>query len=99
MCKFCGTRYCSDCLRGDFYGLMKAPDHCRKCNQVKRFIFVLKWFCNFYFRQNVKENVLKLLYLLLVQNQKLLKNLAKVEKVQARAKHREEKNPKRKNDK
>jgi hypothetical protein len=35
MCKFCGTRYCSDCLRGDFYGLMKEPDHCRKCNQVK----------------------------------------------------------------
>lgn len=35
MCKFCGTRYCSECLHGDFYGLMKAPDHCRKCNQVK----------------------------------------------------------------
>ncbi len=35
MCKFCGTRYCSDCLHGDFYGLMKEPDHCRKCNQVK----------------------------------------------------------------
>ncbi|CAF0804027.1 unnamed protein product [Rotaria sp. Silwood1] len=35
MCKFCGTRFCSECLRGDFYGLMKAPDHCRKCNQMK----------------------------------------------------------------
>lgn len=34
MCKFCGTRYCSECLHGDFYGLMDEADHCRKCNQV-----------------------------------------------------------------
>ncbi|CAF1589836.1 unnamed protein product [Adineta ricciae] len=35
MCKFCGTRYCSECLHGDFHGLMTQPDHCRKCNQFK----------------------------------------------------------------
>lgn len=41
MCKFCGTRFCSECLCGEFYGLMKAPDHCRKCNQV--IILSLEW--------------------------------------------------------
>ncbi|CAF0983199.1 unnamed protein product [Adineta steineri] len=35
MCKFCGTRFCSECLRGDFNGLMTQGDHCRKCNQTK----------------------------------------------------------------
>jgi hypothetical protein len=53
----------------------------------------------FYFRRNVKENVLRWLYLRLVLNPKLQKNPAKVEKVQAKAKHLQEKNPKRKNDK
>jgi len=47
MCKFCGTRYCSECLRGDFNGLMTEPDHCRKCNQVKIRIEIVYVF--FYF--------------------------------------------------
>ncbi|CAF0738129.1 unnamed protein product [Didymodactylos carnosus] len=34
MCKFCGTRFCAECLRGDFNGTMKDPAHCRKCNQT-----------------------------------------------------------------
>lgn len=33
MCKFCGTRYCHTCLRGDFPGLMYYPDLCRICKQ------------------------------------------------------------------
>lgn len=35
MCKWCGTRYCKECLRGDFTGEMKEPTICRKCNQPK----------------------------------------------------------------
>lgn len=35
MCKFCGTRYCAECLRGDYYGPAKEAHHCRKCNQVR----------------------------------------------------------------
>ena len=34
MCKWCGTRYCRECLMGDFPGLMKEPAKCRICNQV-----------------------------------------------------------------
>lgn len=33
MCKFCGTRYCHSCLRGDFPGKMYYPDLCRICKQ------------------------------------------------------------------
>ncbi|XP_076820617.1 uncharacterized protein LOC143465957 [Clavelina lepadiformis] len=33
MCRFCGTRFCNDCLKGEFVGLMRAEGHCRKCNQ------------------------------------------------------------------
>ncbi|KAK6490734.1 cGMP-gated cation channel alpha-1-like [Huso huso] len=35
MCKWCGTRYCKECGRGDFTGVMKSPDKCRKCFQKK----------------------------------------------------------------
>ncbi|CAD5119467.1 DgyrCDS8073 [Dimorphilus gyrociliatus] len=35
MCKWCGTRYCRECLRGDFYGQMKESNICRKCNQKR----------------------------------------------------------------
>ncbi|XP_041460720.1 uncharacterized protein LOC121411898 [Lytechinus variegatus] len=35
MCKWCGTRYCRACLRGDFTGVMPEPSRCRKCNQKK----------------------------------------------------------------
>ncbi|XP_078487456.1 uncharacterized protein LOC101242297 [Ciona intestinalis] len=35
MCRFCGTRFCNDCLKGEFYGLMKEASHCRQCNQVQ----------------------------------------------------------------
>lgn len=38
MCKFCGTRYCKECLRGDFTGLMLGASRCRICNQVHRHI-------------------------------------------------------------
>ena len=34
MCKWCGTRYCKECLKGDFTGEMKEPTKCRVCNQV-----------------------------------------------------------------
>ena len=35
MCKWCGTRYCKECLRGAFgTGLMTSPTKCRQCNQV-----------------------------------------------------------------
>ena len=35
-CKWCGTRFCAECLRGDFHGEMKGGDSlkCRKCKQV-----------------------------------------------------------------
>ncbi|KAI8495757.1 PREDICTED: cGMP-gated cation channel alpha-1-like [Branchiostoma belcheri] len=33
MCRYCGTRYCKECLHGEFPGEMKAPDICRMCNQ------------------------------------------------------------------
>lgn len=35
-CKYCGTRFCAECLRGDFHGEMKAGDtfKCKKCKQV-----------------------------------------------------------------
>ena len=33
MCRFCGTRFCSACLRGDFPGAMYYPDLCRICKQ------------------------------------------------------------------
>ena len=36
-CKWCGTRFCLECLRGDFVGEMKStkdlPLTCRKCKQ------------------------------------------------------------------
>lgn len=35
MCKYCGTRYCKECLRGEFYGLMLDSSRCRICNQKK----------------------------------------------------------------
>ncbi|XP_039267639.1 uncharacterized protein LOC120342739 [Styela clava] len=35
MCKFCGTRFCNDCLKGEFTGLMREAGCCRKCNQYK----------------------------------------------------------------
>jgi len=34
MCKWCGTRYCKECKRGDFQGFMKESTKCRICNQV-----------------------------------------------------------------
>lgn len=34
MCKWCGTRYCKECLKGEFTGEMKEPNKCRVCNQV-----------------------------------------------------------------
>ena len=33
MCKWCGTRYCRECLKGDFNGLKKEPGICKACNQ------------------------------------------------------------------
>ncbi|KAK3106341.1 hypothetical protein FSP39_018116 [Pinctada imbricata] len=33
MCKWCGTRYCKECLKGDFTGEMKEATKCRVCNQ------------------------------------------------------------------
>ncbi|KAL5009450.1 hypothetical protein ScPMuIL_011755 [Solemya velum] len=33
MCKWCGTRYCKECFRGDYQGLMTDPNKCRICNQ------------------------------------------------------------------
>ncbi|XP_011423952.2 uncharacterized protein [Magallana gigas] len=35
MCKWCGTRYCKECLKGEFTGEMKEPNKCRVCNQVR----------------------------------------------------------------
>ncbi|XP_053372480.1 uncharacterized protein LOC128546246 [Mercenaria mercenaria] len=35
MCKWCGTRYCRECLHGDFVGLMTEATQCRICNQKK----------------------------------------------------------------
>ncbi|XP_074653240.1 uncharacterized protein LOC141907483 [Tubulanus polymorphus] len=35
MCKWCGTRYCKECMKGDFAGPMLDPLKCRVCNQVK----------------------------------------------------------------
>ncbi|XP_064595361.1 uncharacterized protein LOC135461981 [Liolophura sinensis] len=35
MCKWCGTRYCKECLRGDFIGKMFEASRCRKCNHPK----------------------------------------------------------------
>ncbi|RDD37381.1 hypothetical protein TrispH2_010758 [Trichoplax sp. H2] len=32
-CKFCGVRFCINCLCGDFPGKMYAPNLCRRCNQ------------------------------------------------------------------
>ncbi|XP_041371835.1 uncharacterized protein LOC121385281 [Gigantopelta aegis] len=34
-CKWCGTRYCKECLRGEFTGEMKESTECRKCRQKK----------------------------------------------------------------
>ncbi|XP_046570242.1 uncharacterized protein LOC124278558 [Haliotis rubra] len=34
-CKWCGTRFCKECLRGDFYGEMFEPGKCRRCNQKR----------------------------------------------------------------
>ncbi|XP_064644172.1 uncharacterized protein LOC135497993 isoform X2 [Lineus longissimus] len=33
MCKWCGTRYCRECLHGEFTGEMKEENWCRVCNQ------------------------------------------------------------------
>ncbi|XP_055892473.1 uncharacterized protein LOC129927425 [Biomphalaria glabrata] len=35
MCKWCGTRYCRECLKGEFTGAMKESTHCVKCNQKR----------------------------------------------------------------
>ena len=35
MCKWCGTRYCKECLKGEFYGEMKEATKCRICNQPR----------------------------------------------------------------
>ncbi|CAG5118435.1 unnamed protein product [Candidula unifasciata] len=35
MCKWCGTRYCKACLRGEFPGLMREPTTCAQCKQNK----------------------------------------------------------------
>ncbi|KAK3589488.1 hypothetical protein CHS0354_030611 [Potamilus streckersoni] len=35
MCKWCGTRYCKECLRGEFVGAMSDPNKCRVCNQTR----------------------------------------------------------------
>ncbi|KAH9515515.1 hypothetical protein Btru_011272 [Bulinus truncatus] len=35
MCKWCGTRYCRECLRGEFTGNMKEGTICAKCNQKR----------------------------------------------------------------
>ncbi|XP_071493776.1 uncharacterized protein [Diadema antillarum] len=34
-CKWCGTRYCKACMRGDFTGIMLESARCRTCNQKK----------------------------------------------------------------
>ncbi|XP_059164462.1 uncharacterized protein LOC131947300 isoform X2 [Physella acuta] len=33
MCKWCGTRYCRECLKGEFTGQMREAVICAKCNQ------------------------------------------------------------------
>ncbi|KAK6181667.1 hypothetical protein SNE40_009478 [Patella caerulea] len=33
MCKWCGTRYCRECMKGDYTGYMFEESRCRKCNQ------------------------------------------------------------------
>lgn len=40
-CKWCGTRFCAECLRGDFNGEMKPGEtlQCKKCKQVRGFYF------------------------------------------------------------
>ncbi|KAK3792140.1 hypothetical protein RRG08_055403 [Elysia crispata] len=35
MCKWCGTRYCRECLKGEYTGLMKDSTTCAKCHQKK----------------------------------------------------------------
>ncbi|XP_005095884.1 uncharacterized protein LOC101846807 [Aplysia californica] len=35
MCKWCGTRYCKECMHGEFTGTMKEETRCAKCNQPK----------------------------------------------------------------
>ncbi|BFZ19903.1 hypothetical protein BsWGS_22942 [Bradybaena similaris] len=35
MCKWCGTRFCRACLRGEFPGQMKEATTCAKCKQNK----------------------------------------------------------------
>nr|VZI11290.1 unnamed protein product [Spirometra erinaceieuropaei] len=35
MCKYCGTRFCCFCLRGEFKGTMEEAGHCPVCNQKK----------------------------------------------------------------
>ncbi|VDI63550.1 uncharacterized protein LOC143062955 [Mytilus galloprovincialis] len=35
MCKWCGTRYCKECLKGEFQGEMKEATKCRICNQTR----------------------------------------------------------------
>lgn len=36
-CKWCGTRFCKECFRGEFHGEMKdeQPLVCKKCKQVR----------------------------------------------------------------
>ncbi|XP_076820619.1 uncharacterized protein LOC143465958 isoform X2 [Clavelina lepadiformis] len=41
MCRFCGTRFCNECLRGNFYGTMKTKAHCRVCKQANVLITCL----------------------------------------------------------
>ncbi|KAF6025431.1 hypothetical protein EB796_016271 [Bugula neritina] len=36
MCKWCGTRFCKECLRGEFgTGIMRDSSWCFQCNQKK----------------------------------------------------------------
>ncbi|CAL1540000.1 unnamed protein product [Lymnaea stagnalis] len=35
MCKWCGTRYCKECMRGEFAGNMKESAICAKCHQKR----------------------------------------------------------------
>ncbi|VDP98552.1 unnamed protein product [Trichobilharzia regenti] len=30
-CRFCGTKFCTECGRGEFYGVMITFDNCQVC--------------------------------------------------------------------
>ncbi len=57
-CKWCGTRFCAACFRGDFNGEMKPNKEsltCKKCRQVN---FFLK-FKSLIFRLNIFSMLIK----------------------------------------